>query len=586
MFGALAYLTITTLWNALRERLRRLRQPKYLLAAIVGVAYFYYFVFGQAFRNKARGGFFSGVPIEAFGGALELIGALALLAFVTAGWIFGRDRAAVNFTEAETMFLFPAPLSRRALLNYKLLRSQIPIVLGALLLAFLFRRSTPLGAGTVMHAIGWWLILSTLNLHFIASSFMRERLLEFGLTRARRIALFGLGLAALAGVWWLAGRQGDAASAVVVETLEDYAAWLHRLLSAPPLGWLLVPFGWIVRPFLARDGVAFALALGPAVLILAAHYYWVMRSAVAFEEASIEHAATAARRVAAMRKGGLTATRMPTKKRTAAFALSAAGWQPPAFLWKSLIALGPFYRLRTWLVAVAVAIALTSWLRASPDYRIFLKVVTFLSLLASVWLLLLGPMFLRRHTGVILEQLEMTKSYPLPGWKIVLGELLTPAVLVTFAQWFLLLTMFLSLGGAPTPPKLSALFAGGVGVAAGTLLLVPPLVVMLMCIPLGSMLFFPSWSRPGSHSPGGVEAIGQGLILFFGYLIVLVVALLPAAGAGAIVYLIAHWLGGTVAAVTATLVTASAILSFEVAAVVWWLGEKLERFDLSLEMPR
>jgi hypothetical protein len=30
----------------------------------------------------------------------------------------------------------------------------------------------------------------------------------------------------------------------------------------------------------------------------------------------------------------------------------------------------------------------------------------------------------------------------------------------------------------------------------------------------------------------------------------------------------------------------SLVLSAELAAAIWWLGEKLERFDLSTEMPR
>ncbi len=39
MLGALLYLRLTSLKNLLLSRLRRLRQPKYLLGAAVGVAY-------------------------------------------------------------------------------------------------------------------------------------------------------------------------------------------------------------------------------------------------------------------------------------------------------------------------------------------------------------------------------------------------------------------------------------------------------------------------------------------------------------------------------------------------------------------
>jgi ABC-2 type transport system permease protein len=40
MLNALLYLRVMSVQNWLRSRLRRLRQPKYLVGAIVGCAYF------------------------------------------------------------------------------------------------------------------------------------------------------------------------------------------------------------------------------------------------------------------------------------------------------------------------------------------------------------------------------------------------------------------------------------------------------------------------------------------------------------------------------------------------------------------
>ena len=51
MLRALLYLRLVSAGNWLLSRARRLRQPKYLLGAVVGCAYFYYFFFrpmGQA----------------------------------------------------------------------------------------------------------------------------------------------------------------------------------------------------------------------------------------------------------------------------------------------------------------------------------------------------------------------------------------------------------------------------------------------------------------------------------------------------------------------------------------------------------
>ena len=585
MLNALLYLTCTTQWNSLRLRLRRLRQPKYLFGALAGVAYFYFFVFGFAFRSKNTPPAF-GLDFLPKGAELfEPFAAAALFVVVLLGWIFGRERAAINFTEPETAFLFPAPLARRGLLHYKLLRSQLPILFSAFILAFVFRRGAFLGGSTALRATGWWLILSTLNLHFLGSSFLRERLLKLGLTRWRRILLLVAGLILLAAAWWLVVRQSEAARALAVgEEFGDYVTWWGRLLQLPPLGWLLVPFGWLVRPFLAKDGMEFLRAFGPALLLLAAHYLWVLRSAVGFEEASIELAAKNAQMLAAMRKGGLHGAKMPKMKRPAPFPLGATGWAPFAFLWKSLITLGPFYRLRTWLITAAVIVGVTTWLGRVPDYAPYLQAIGFLSLLLGTYLLLLGPIFMRRNVVVILDQMEMTKSYPLPGWQVIAGELLTPGVVVTFVEWLFLLAAVMARGAMPGNSKLVGLLAGGVQGAVGIALLVPPLIALMMCIPLAMMLYFTAWAKPTTQHTGGVEVVGQGIIVMVGYLLVLIAALLPAAAVAGLAYFITHWLAGPSVAFTFALVLASGLLVFEVAAGVWWLGEKLERFDLSREM--
>ncbi len=587
MLNALLYLSVTSWANSLRARLRRLRQPKYLLGAAAGAAYFYFFVFGFAFRHQRPAA--PGLNFLPAGGAdfYAPFAAAGLFIIVLLGWIFGRDRAAISFTEAETAFLFPAPLSRHGLLHYKLLRSQLRILFSALLLTFLFRRGAFLGGSTLQHALGWWLILSTLNLHFLGASFLRERLFELGLTWGRRCALLVAGVLLLGGAWWLVARQSEVARDLVIgEEFSDYAGWWSRLLQLPPLGWVLAPFGWLVRPFLAADGRAFLLALGPALLLLVAHYLWVLRSAVGFEEASIELAARQAKLVAAYRKGSLHGGRAPKRKRPAPFPLAAAGWVPPAFLWKSLIALGPFYRLRNWLVTAAIIIALTGWLRRDPDHASYLTAIGVSALMLGGYLLLLAPVFMRRNVAVILDQMEMTKAYPVPGWQIIAGELLTPGVVVTFVEWLFLLAVVLATSRAPGGFNFGPVLAGGLGAAAGIALLIPPLIGLMLCIPLAMLLYFPGWTKPAGAQAGGMENMGQGIISMIGYVIVLLAALLPASAVGAGAFLITNWLAGRTAAIALTLLLISAGLIFELTAAIWWLGEKLDRFDLSQEMPR
>jgi hypothetical protein len=76
------------------------------------------------------------------------------------------------------------------------------------------------------------------------------------------------------------------------------------------------------------------------------------------------------------------------------------------------------------------------------------------------------------------------------------------------------------------------------------------------------------------------------LIFFAGYVIVLLVALLPAVICGGLIGYILYMLVGTISAIVGTAIVASVIIGAEFAALIWWLGERFEQFDLSHEMPR
>ena len=69
--------------------------------------------------------------------------------------------------------------------------------------------------------------------------------------------------------------------------------------------------------------------------------------------------------------------------------------------------------------------------------------------------LLYGPAILRHDFRQDLRVADILKLYPMPGWQVVLGEMLAPAAILAGAQWALLLLAFLlcpaSLGGAPAP---------------------------------------------------------------------------------------------------------------------------------------
>ena len=53
-WSACLYQQALSVYNAVRRRLLRLKQPKYLAGAVACVAYFYFFVFRHAFQERAQ----------------------------------------------------------------------------------------------------------------------------------------------------------------------------------------------------------------------------------------------------------------------------------------------------------------------------------------------------------------------------------------------------------------------------------------------------------------------------------------------------------------------------------------------------
>ncbi len=122
MFGYLAW---RSAHNRVARQMRHLRSPRYVAALLLGLAYLWFMVIAQR-------------PAPVTGGLadprwLELVGALALLGVVAWGWIFGVERRVLAFSPAEVTFLFSGPVSRRGLIQFKLLRSQLLILFNALL---------------------------------------------------------------------------------------------------------------------------------------------------------------------------------------------------------------------------------------------------------------------------------------------------------------------------------------------------------------------------------------------------------------------------------------------------------------------
>ena len=578
-WSACLYQQALSIYNAVRQRVLRLKQPKYLAGAVAGVAYFYFFVFRHAFQQRAqRGG--PGLT-EVVGwlhepaiASLVLSGAaLALLVVLLVAWVLPGDRSALSFSEAEVAFLFPAPMTRSQLVRYKLLRAQLAILVSSVLLTVVLRRGGAFGGSPLLHALGWWMVLSTVRMHYIGASFAHDRIRGDGgaWSWLRNIATAAVVVAAaVALLWWVYTH-------VPPPQADALLPWAQQVLAVPALAWVLWPLKRVVAPMLAPDAALFWRAVPWALGVMALHFLWIVRSDASFEEAAISHAQRQAQRIAA-RRDGRWRSAGPRKARPAPFRLAGTGFPPVAMLWRNLIALGTT-RLRSYAAIPLALLAAEAWLAHDPNFRPLLKVFFGLGLGIACWLLVVGPMFVQRMLSRVLGYMDLLKASPLPGWQLALGELLAPMLLLTLVEWLLLAMALLSvlLGGATFVPAGTAI-AGAIGAA----LLVPPLCGLLLCLPFAGVLLFPAWvGRP--RGGGGVEVMGQRLIFFGGYVLVLAVSLLPAVIVGGIVAGGVYWAMGPIAALPVFGVVGAAVLAGELTIAVRWLGRRIERYDLSQE---
>ncbi|HVU38994.1 MAG TPA: putative ABC exporter domain-containing protein, partial [Opitutales bacterium] len=340
MISALVYLQFYQIRNRLATRLRRLKRPKYLVGAVFGaiymVVYFGWLISAQSHPQGAPTGPLSITDPQASEnfGALLFLGAVLLL-----GWVLPNERAVLAFSEAEINFLFPAPVTRRQLIQYKLVRAQVSIFFSVIFLTLIWGRWR-YGGHVLVSAVGWWIILSTLNLHTIAASFARSMLLDRGITNLRRriIILTGLALVIGTAVAWSHSQWPpfpDNAGP------DEFLGWFKQTLSVGATPYVLYPFRLVVRPYFAHDTLTFLHALAPALGVLALHYIVVVRADVAFEEASVEFSQKLAARVTAIADRRVRGA-PPKKARRAPFNLNPVGWPPLAFLWKNLIQSGNF----------------------------------------------------------------------------------------------------------------------------------------------------------------------------------------------------------------------------------------------------
>ena len=391
--------------------------------------------------------------------------------------------------------------------------------------------------------------------------------------------------------WMLRNLQAPLPTQVV--EVNAFTGYLLAILNNGAVGWLLWPFRIVLGPFVAADGSTFFFALGPALLVMAAHYFWVMRlQEVSFEEASLTAAEKRTALVAQARAGQYRFGVEKPKARRSPFRLRDTGPPELAFLWKNLLSTRSYFNERTFGVIAAIIVVGSSYLPKSPRVE---ALAASACVFVAVCVMLYGPFMARQDIRSDLHHADILKTYPIPGARLLLGELLTPVAILTGIMWLAVLAWTLVLAPEQNVTSwytrtMHVMFAVCAGATA------VPLIALQLLVLNGATLLFPGWFQSGRNA-GGIEVMGQRLIFFFGSIMVIFVALIPSFVAGGAVLLASYGFSTIVNffragnaqalspwALLAAGLAALSILTVEVWCGIWWLGRRFEKFDLSAEL--
>jgi hypothetical protein len=554
--------------NRILQRLRRLKQPRYLVGLFVGILYMV-ILLGRD-RNRILHIDGQSVPIDpAVGVALLTIFAAAIMILC---WALPESEAGLDLTETEALFLFPAPITRGQLFGFVVARGLFPQVISALIFKFFFLRH--------LSFFGVLVTVFALQIYFLMVKIARARLRVAGIGFLSRAAATLLLCGLVATLTW--GQYGGLLATIEKagridpeELMAAVAAPMHAL----PLSVIFFVPGLYARVAAGTSFASTAPAL-VAVVALTALFGWIaVRLDVSYEEATIARARKrAARRAARLdRSRGLGVSRRTPFR----FPLAPVGRPEIAIVWKNSMAAARTVLL-VFLIPIFLVVVLIVVVASSSSMDVALPVGSALAFLLAGMATFIGPVLFRNDLRTDLARLDVLRGYPLSGRQLVAAEIASPALLL-----FGLQAICLVAGVVP------AMLSGGVW--SGMSVLGWGVLAMLFALPLtviqllghnGMVVLFPAWASFSKEDQRGIEAFGRRLLLLAAQMITLAIGLFPAALLFAGTFLLTGF--GGLASMTSRAIVASVpalmTLAFEITWAVNFLGDQLDRIDVSDNM--
>jgi ABC-2 type transport system permease protein len=563
------YLLRSTSRNRWRVRLKRLRNPRYLLGlALVGAYIWFFFLRNDAIAMSG----FSAILGET-GRTLAVAGVFLM---TVSSWLFGGDRMALAFSQAEVAFLFPAPLSRRQLVTYKLVGAQLGILVSTLIWSFFLRRGGEVPP--LLRGLGLYVLFTTLNLHRLVAAMVRSSLSEHRVHGARRhrpsIVIFvGILAVVVVGV------------AMDFSAIRDATSFTGRIravgdaFATAPASLVLWPYAAVLAPVFAKSTTAWLAAFPAAAAVVLAHALWVMRTDAAFEEAALAASAERVEIIKRFREGRGWYRRKPVATAAAVpIRLAARGHPAIAIIWKNAICLRRTFRVQDMLPLLFAAIpaAMMPMMMSDGESSIATGIAASCGMMAMM-LLIFGARILRNDLRQDMQHLVALKTLPLRGHAIVAAEVLSAAVPIAALQVVLLTIAALAMLFIPESGERPGDIAVAWVVAMPVLL---AFNVAMVTIQNAAPVLFPSWTRLGTAVNPGIETMGQNLVATGLVLVLVLLMLLVPGGVGiALGFALHHFLGLTAAAVLIAVIVGSALLGVEAYLAMLVFGRAFEKTE-------
>jgi hypothetical protein len=418
---------------------------------------------------------------------------LALLAFTVLNLLTtAGERGVLAFTPAEVTFLFAGPFSRRQLLAYKI---TIALISSLLMAVFFLAWLASLRIQALRLTYGYLaavLALMFIQLVIMAIGFIASTIGVQAYNRRRKLILLALAAVALTAFLQVGGDLFRLPRRELIE----------RVQQTPLLYAVLEPFRWFVRAFTAEHfwtdfarwgGLSLALDLGLLLVVFAldAHY--------------LESAALASERVYAqlqrLRTGGAAAVVLHGSGKARSWLPMFPWWGGSGpVAWRQLAAVP---RSRSTLVILLMllpllALPVLGGSAAEVDRPSGLALP--LGIQVGLMTLFLTPLITFDFRGD-LDRIEVLKTWPIAPGPLVIGQLLTPVLLVCLFQWVALAIV------AATWDR---------GAVMETILTVSLFVVPFnfLLIGLDNLLFLLFPSRAMTPTPGDFQMMGRLLLTY------------------------------------------------------------------------